>query len=208
MRRSREDAQLTRQRIIEAAEQVFFAQGIARTTLEQIARAAGVTRGAIYWNFQNKADLINAVHAEIQMPAEEFLLQILNEDHADALEKLEQYSIDSLMRLHNDERYQRVYSILLLKCEYSEETQSLAERLRTSKENVTRHLGIFFERLQRRGQIHDSSEPRVLAMGLYAFMLGLYCDYLRYPDLYRMPDDAEKLVRIYFSSLAPKKRND
>lgn len=208
MRRSREDAQLTRQRIVEAAEQVFFAQGIARTTLEQIARAAGVTRGAIYWNFQNKADLINAVHGETQMPAEEFLLRILNEDNADALQRLEQYCADSLIRLHDDERYLRVYSILLLKCEYSEETQSLSERLRISKENVTRHLEIFFEQLQRRGQIHDSFEPRLLAMGLYAFMLGLYSDYLRYPDLYRMPDDARSLVGIYFNALALQKKND
>ncbi|HMB16316.1 MAG TPA: TetR family transcriptional regulator, partial [Pelovirga sp.] len=61
MRRSKEEAQQTRKKIIEAAEDVFFHRGIARTTLEQIARAAGVTRGAIYWNFANKVDLINVV---------------------------------------------------------------------------------------------------------------------------------------------------
>ncbi len=202
MRRSKEDAQQTRQKIIQAAEMVFFQQGIARTTLEQIARAAGVTRGAIYWNFQNKVDLINAVHAEIQMPAEEILLRILRDDHPDALARLEQYCVDSLVRLSNDEHSQRVYTILLLKCEYSEETQSLSELLRISKEKITCCLERFFARLMDRGEVRTATEPRLLAIGLYAFMLGLYGDYLRYPDLYRMPEDAEQLIRGFFISLS------
>lgn len=202
MRRSRQGAEETRKKIIAAAEKVFFDQGIARTTLEKVARAAGVTRGAIYWNFQNKADLINAVYAEVQLPAEEVLLQILKEDQDDALAHLEQYCIDSLVKLHNDEHSKRVYSILLLKCEYSEESQSLSERLRASKEMVTESLDLFFTRLHQRGQICPALEPRLQAISLYAFMLGVYSDYLRYPDLYRMPEDAEKLVRCFFKSFA------
>lgn len=202
VRRSKEDAEETRKKIIEAAEQVFFAQGIARTTLEQIARAAGVTRGAIYWNFVNKADLINAVHAEIQMPAEEILMRILADDSRAALTKLEKHCVDSLHQLHVDEHIRRVYSILLLKCEHSEETRLLSERLRESKLEMTHNLERFFFRLQQHDHIDPAEEPRLLAAGLYSFMLGLYSDYLRYPDLYRMPDDAEKLVRCFFKAFA------
>ena len=39
-----------------------------------------------------------------------------------------------------------------------------------------------------------AAEPRVLALALYAYMFGLYSDYLRSPELYRMPRDAERLV--------------
>ena len=46
MRRSKADAEQTRLEILNAAEILFSKHGIARTTLEQIARAAGVTRGA------------------------------------------------------------------------------------------------------------------------------------------------------------------
>lgn len=201
MRRSKEDAQQTRKKIIEAAEEVFFHQGIARTTLEQIARVAGVTRGAIYWNFENKVDLINAVHAEIQMPAEEILKRILADDSCDALTRLEQHCVDSLLQLHTDEHIRRVYSILLLKCEHSEETRLLNERLRESKLETTQNLERFFTRLQHHGHINPAEEPRLLAVGLYSFMLGLYSDYLRYPDFYQMPDNAAKLVRRFFVSL-------
>jgi len=201
LRRSKEDAQQTRQKIIEAAEEVFFHQGIARTTLEQIARAAGVTRGAIYWNFENKVDLINVVHAEVQMPAEEILKRILADDTSGALDKLERHCGDSLLQLHKDEHTRRVYSILLLKCEHSEETRQLSERLRESKLEMTHNLERFFSRLQQHGHISPAEEPRLLAIGLYSFMLGLYSDYLRYPDFYQMPEDAAKMVRRFFVSL-------
>jgi AcrR family transcriptional regulator len=201
LRRTKDETQQTRQNILEAAEQVFFAQGIARTTLEEIARTAGVTRGAIYWHFQNKADLINAVHAEVQMPMEEIFFRILDTERVDSLQLLEQYCAASFARLQDDERSRRVYSILLLKCEHTEEMGSLIERLRASKEKITKSLEVFFRKLEKAGFIVDSTEPRILALGLYAFMFGLYSDYLRNPDLYRMPQDAEKLIRHFFAPL-------
>ncbi len=201
MRRTKEEAQQTRSRILAAAEEIFFAQGIARTTLEEIARAAGVTRGAIYWHFQNKADLIDAVHAEVRMPMEEVFFRILDTEGVDALRTLEQHCAQSFARLHTDEQSRRIYTILLLKCEYSEEMSALIERLRASKEQIVGRLETFFSRLQRDEAIAATTEPRLLAFALYAFMLGLYSDYLRYPDLYRMPEDAQRLVRHFFSPL-------
>ena len=43
--------------------------------------------------------------------------------------------------------------------------------------------------------------PRVLALALYAYMLGLQTDYLQSPRLYRMPNDAENLVSYFFAPL-------
>ena len=51
------NAELTRQRLIEAARQVFLEHGVSRTTMAHIAAQAGVTRGAVYWHFNNKLDL-------------------------------------------------------------------------------------------------------------------------------------------------------
>ncbi len=47
-RRTKEEAAATRDSILDAAEQLFVEQGVSRTTLQHIASAAGVTRGAIY----------------------------------------------------------------------------------------------------------------------------------------------------------------
>src|SRR5690606_41361877 len=71
MRRTKEDAEKTRAAILNAAEQLFLERGVAHTSLEHIARAAGVTRGAVYWHLQNNADLFNAMLHQVRLPPEQ-----------------------------------------------------------------------------------------------------------------------------------------
>ncbi|HEY8331957.1 MAG TPA: TetR family transcriptional regulator, partial [Pseudomonas sp.] len=71
MRRTKEEAEQTRRALLAAAEQLFLEQGVAHTTLEQIARAAGVTRGALYWHFENKAHLFQAMLEQVRLPPEQ-----------------------------------------------------------------------------------------------------------------------------------------
>ena len=51
----------TRERLIEAAARVFAEKGFATTSLDEVADAAGLTKGAVYSNFENKEDLVRAV---------------------------------------------------------------------------------------------------------------------------------------------------
>jgi TetR/AcrR family acrAB operon transcriptional repressor len=62
MRKTKEEAQKTREDLLKAAALVFSDKGVARSTLAEIAKAAGVTRGAIYWHFENKAEIFDALH--------------------------------------------------------------------------------------------------------------------------------------------------
>ncbi len=61
MRRTRLEAEQTRRQILDAAEECFREKGIMRTTLQVIAERAGCTRGAIYWHFTEKHDLLREV---------------------------------------------------------------------------------------------------------------------------------------------------
>ena len=70
-RRTKMEAEQTREQIIDAAEELFLTRGVARATLEQIAQAAGVTRGAIYWHFRDKDDLFEAMQARAALPQED-----------------------------------------------------------------------------------------------------------------------------------------
>ncbi|MBL8522861.1 MAG: TetR family transcriptional regulator, partial [Betaproteobacteria bacterium] len=68
VRRTKEEAQETRNRLLDTAEHVFNERGVSRTSLAEIAEAAGVTRGAIYWHFKNKLDLFNAMMERVILP--------------------------------------------------------------------------------------------------------------------------------------------
>ncbi len=60
-RKTKEQAQATRQHILDVALRLFSQQGVSSTSLAEIAKAAGVTRGAIYWHFKDKSDLFNEI---------------------------------------------------------------------------------------------------------------------------------------------------
>lgn len=204
MRRTKAEALETRQAILEAAERVFFERGVSATSLEEIARAAGVTRGAIYWHFRNKSEIFEAIHDRLRLPLHEALLRIVEADGDDALGQLEDFCVASLRRLHEDERYRCLFSVVLLKCEASGEMESLLTRLREAKSETMDELVALFARLQRLGRVAATAEPRVLALSLYAYLTGLFVDYLRSPASYRMPDDAAPLVTCFFDALRPR----
>lgn len=67
--RSSEDPQ----ELIETAIAQFAQHGVSKTTLNDIADAANVTRGAIYWHFENKTQLFNEMW--LQQPSLRELIQ-------------------------------------------------------------------------------------------------------------------------------------
>lgn len=78
----------TRDRIIDAAEDVFRAKGVSSTSLADVADAANVTRGAIYWHFKNKADLFDAMCQRIRLPMSTLCAAMPEEMASDPLGEL------------------------------------------------------------------------------------------------------------------------
>jgi AcrR family transcriptional regulator len=61
-----EHADATRAELISVARELFAARGYAAVATEEIVRAAGVTRGALYHHFAGKKDLFLAVYEEVE----------------------------------------------------------------------------------------------------------------------------------------------
>ena len=67
VKRTKEDAAATRALILEQATVLFEEKGYAATTLDEIAAAAGVTKGAIFHHFKNKKDLFTDIWVTLQL---------------------------------------------------------------------------------------------------------------------------------------------
>ncbi|HEY0121698.1 MAG TPA: TetR family transcriptional regulator [Rhizobium sp.] len=86
MRRTKEEAAETRRVILHSAETLFLDNGYENVTLQEIAVAAGVTRGAVHWHFKNKQGLLFAIRDEAQKPFRELAERISQEHPPNPLE--------------------------------------------------------------------------------------------------------------------------
>jgi len=115
-RKTKEEALKTRDAILDAAVQIFSVKGVSRTTLANIAKEAGVTRGAIYWHFKNKEDLLGALWEQLLLPFEPINQAIANPNEPDPLGKFQQTHIAFFKSLKEDPRLLKLSQILLNKC--------------------------------------------------------------------------------------------
>lgn len=61
MRKTKEESELTRQAILQSALNIFYEKGYSKTTFDEIAKRINLTKGAVYWYFRHKPDLIAAL---------------------------------------------------------------------------------------------------------------------------------------------------
>ena len=132
VRRTKEAAAATRDSILDAAEILFAKQGVSRTTLQHIATAAGVTRGAIYWHFVDKGALFSAMMDRATMPMDAALKQLGERDVPDPLQRLRDELMAVLQVVVSDEKSRRVFEIATLKTEFTDEVDSARVRKRAA----------------------------------------------------------------------------
>jgi len=174
MRRTKEAAQRTRRRVLRAAREVFARQGVARTSLEQVARAAGVTRGAVYWHFRNKADLFYRMREEISLP----LLDRIDLALAPAAAGDPLVGIESMLRALLDEvegnrATRTVFSIVNFRCEYVDEFRRELRRQARRTARFVELLARGYRRAARTGVLRPGLAPETAALETCAFTIGL-----------------------------------
>lgn len=199
MRRTKAEAEETRQRIIAAAEQVFYDKGVFETTLEDVARAAGVTRGAIYWHFANKTELLLALHDAVPLPQENLVARELEADPDDPLTIIRNASVHWLATMSRDERRQRIYTILF-RCDYSQDMAGLMERQRQMDQLTCASVLQAFETAERKGLFATGWTPLVASRCFIWMIKGLYIDWLRFGMRFDLAAEGEKCLSQLFAS--------
>jgi TetR/AcrR family transcriptional regulator, acrAB operon repressor len=171
-RRTKEDAQATRSLILDTAELVFERRGVSGTSLAEIAKAAGLTRGAIYWHFENKADLFNAMMERVTLPLEQ----------ADdcgfkgrdiTLAQMRAGFVDVLRKVIADPQLGRVFDIATHKVEYVGEMEAVRARHLGLRNECLLDMERAFARARRAGELPPGMPARASAIGMIAVFDGL-----------------------------------
>ena len=148
VRKTKEDAELTRQRIIDAARAVFLTRGVSRSTLEHIATEATVTRGAVYWHFKNKTDIFYALRDRAFLPLIDRMYDTLGvqSDNIDPLTQIENSLCDTINQLNENTEMRQIYEIMMIKCEYVDEFATVLQQILSNCSNITEKIQLAYER--------------------------------------------------------------
>jgi TetR/AcrR family transcriptional repressor of mexAB-oprM operon len=199
MRRTKEDADKTRNAILLSAENLFFEKGVAHTSLEQIAKHAGVTRGAIYWHFKDKSHLFHAMLSQVQLPPEQFVEQLNGRCPNAPLWALRDMCIEVIAELGRDPQRKRIYTILLHRCEFTEELREAQERYRTLVGQYVEASQAVFTSAAK--ELQPGVSPRMAATALYGLVIGLLNDWTNSPSLFDAETDTSELIDLLFRGL-------
>jgi TetR/AcrR family acrAB operon transcriptional repressor len=201
VRRTKQEAQETRTQLLDTAENLFREKGVSRTSLAEIAQQAGVTRGAIYWHFENKADLFNAMCDRATLPLEALLENMADPDQPDPLGMLRRATVQALSLVEQDGRCRRVFEILTLKCEFVDELESNVQRRRECRMGARDVFRLTLENARQRGQVRDDLDTRLAASALLAYIDGLILDWGLEPGAYSLAEKSGPMIDLFLSGM-------
>jgi TetR/AcrR family acrAB operon transcriptional repressor len=182
-RRTKEDAQATRAAVLDAAERVFLRRGVTRTSLAEIAQAAGVTRGAIYGHFKNKAELFTAMMERVTQPLEAEIARLAETGAAvgDLLTQLRERVRAAARQIVTDAQTRRVVEIAMLMVEHVDELGELRTRRAQAAQATARRLGLILAKAARQRGLRAPASATALARALDALIFGLISRWLLEP---------------------------
>lgn len=154
-RKTKEDAEQTRQAILDSALQTFYEKGFSRTTFDEIARRINLTKGAVYWHFRNKADVIAAL--VLQKLSEE--REQYPSEYPQTLEELRKVCIQRAVQIEKNEDFRQFLFFIIYRMEWSEAVlNSVWEKIGELCELPEKELYDCLLYLQKKGEVNPSAD--------------------------------------------------
>jgi TetR/AcrR family acrAB operon transcriptional repressor len=192
---TKEAALQTRARLLNAAREVFRQRGVSRATLEDIAKAAGVTRGAIYWHFANKGDVLQAMFDEVSIPLIDRLDDTLLQDpKTDALGRLRNFLLQLFDSIQSDDRLRAMMEICEFKCEFVGDRAADLDDWRLHVNDLQSKLTRTYEIAQQEGSLRLDLSPALAAWDTQCFLSGLIRLWLLAPTSLKGLDSPRSLI--------------
>ena len=195
-RKTKQQAQETRQHILDVALRLFSQQGVSSTSLAEIAKAAGVTRGAIYWHFKNKSDLFSEIWELAKPNIDELETEYQAKFPDDPLSVLREILIYVLETTVTEERRRLLMEIIFHKCEFVGEIASvqLVERS-LCLENYDR-----IEKTLRHcmdvNMLPENLNTRRVAVIMRSYISGIMENWLFAPESFDLKNEARHYVAV------------
>ena len=172
MRRTKEAALETRAKILESALDIFSEKNFSNASLTEIAANVGLTKGALYWHFRNKNDLLLRLVEETCKIGEDGVKNAF--DAPDSTGKLRMYYKGALSRITKDDRHKKIHKIMQKRDEWPEDIQESVWRIiKSSLEREKAMVEKFILKGQEEGRFRKDLSPKALAVLISSIFHGL-----------------------------------
>jgi TetR/AcrR family acrAB operon transcriptional repressor len=199
-RRTKEEALETRNRILDAAELIFERRGVSRTSLQDIAQGAQVSRGAIYWHFKDKADLFTAMMERATMPMEA-AYRAFDPDRDDPLAYIERQVMETLRIAATNAQVRRAFDIATHKVEYVDELLAVRDRRIACRNECLAEGERVLRCAAQRGLLASRTPARALALGLHALVDGLIQTWMLDTEAFDLVRVGRQVVRSHVNGM-------
>jgi TetR/AcrR family acrAB operon transcriptional repressor len=201
-RRTKEDALETREAILDAAEDCFLEHGLSRTGLEAIALRAGVTRGAVYWHFKNKEEVLEAVVNRVSVPFFHGLDRVSRPEGSTPLVDLREVLRQSFADLSQVQRVRNALEVIELRCEVATEGDAISRIRKSGMRQTHARISAAFARAAALGQLRDDMAPESCARSLHFVISGALRMFLLDPGHIDLQRDGLAAVDLALRAVA------
>lgn len=172
MRRTKRESLETRAKLLDAALDVFSEKNFSNASLTEISARAGMSKGALYWHFRNKNDLLLRLVEEICRRSEEGAKNAF--DSPACAQSVRSYYMDAYLRLKEGDVKKKVYMIMMKRDEWPADVQQSVERV--IKESMGREKAMIEEAIangQKKGLLRSDVSPTAVAVLVSSIFHGL-----------------------------------
>lgn len=194
MRKTKTEAQKTRQHLLDAALEVFWRDGVTRASLQAIAQEAGVTRGALYWHFKNKEDLFETLFE--QQYADFFAAfndQTLR-DNQDVWTHLQHNLTTMFETLATRESKHKFCNVMFSKCEQTAGNETITELACSYHRLFQKQIAYALQLSREQGRLPENTDIELAAIYLESSLVGLIKIWIDEPERFDLIAKSKRVI--------------
>lgn len=172
VRRTREEAEQTRQQLLDAALTLYAEKGLSHVSLKAISAHCGVTHGALYWHFKNRDDLLQQLYFSQPLPFESQYIEQRQAARQDPLLALQAYLLGVVRQFAANPRCQQAFRIFAVGREQPELVE-LQAQIDADRQVFAEHVRFFLKQAKKKKQLRKKLSVKLTAENLQLLLESL-----------------------------------
>jgi TetR/AcrR family acrAB operon transcriptional repressor len=191
--------------ILEAAHKLFNKYGFQKTRMDDVAAAAGLTKGGLYFHFKDKKSLYEAVMFDCKHRMESLITDIESQDLPPD-EMLASYMFAMAQEMAGDfedltpDSYPGAVEMFM----EGHRLQATRGEVRSFYKRTRDFMAGIIERGIASGVFHEKTEPQSAAIAAVAMWVGMYVQCASDPAAFDLREISHKLISNFLNGLRRK----